>query len=353
MLERGARFAALLLTTAVTAAACAGGAGFRPASPVSVTARPASVTLEAVDVAGLTVVLPHGEARASGLTPRLRWHALEPGTGLARAFLAPPEAAPCTAGVEAELVEIDGQIRWDRAAGLDVDHAVVLGFPRDSRLEEAPLVLDLDVTDAAGRACVRVPLTGEGRRYTPPDPGVTLGAAIALTAPARSGSGVAFGIDILPARWVGPLLLSLRLGFSFDANHLSAGGGDVDSSAASSSPFPRYGEAHVVPQLAFLPWAGRQHALGIEAGYVFGAGSATAIKDSAGNVTTPGGDSTFSGPRLGLVLASIERPLLGAPLTPGTALTGVELSATRASVWSGEPARGAAYVLGLGLVGWW
>ena len=334
---RLALLAALLLATPW---ACGAGPPYVPLTPVQASARPAALTLASIGGRGLSVVLPkQGTAMTSGLTVRLRWHALAPGTGIARAFLVPPalDATPCTAGIAAELIEVDGQIRWDRPAGLGADHDVAIAFPADSRLGHVPLDLDVQIVDAAGTSCVTLPLTGEPQRYRASSPlaGTTAVGALSTVRAHRRTGGV---LDYALGRWVGPLRLTLRFGFSFGQSFKAIYPGTFDST---------FFDLHVAPEVALLPIVRGKLALGVSAAYVLGSGVS-----GAGTVSDPERDTDYSGPRLAVIIARVDRAPLGTTWHRPEHLVGLELSLLRASAWPGDPLRGATYVVGLGFIIW-
>ncbi len=319
---------------------------FGPVTPTKLVTPTAAFELIAVrEDGGLSVATPDGYARSAGPTVRLRWHAQEAGTGLARAFLVPPEAAPCTVGLLAELIDVDGQTRWDRPVGLGVDHDVTLSFPGAPQLAAGPLALDVEIAGARGTTCARLPLTEATRPLVARSKGV-LGGGFSVSAPLRARSSAAIRADALGGRWVGPVLVGLRVGVGVDPNRVSYGGGDGNSSS-SSSKAGRFAELHLAPQLTFLPYVRGTHALGLSLSFEVGG-----AVSGAGTAADPKRDDIFWGPRLGVILASVAPVPLGAPTRRTRVGRGFELALCRLNLTPGEPARGAAWLLSGGFTAW-
>ena len=332
---------ALVILALALLAGCFGPPPYHPATPASAAARPASMTLSSIDFLGVSAVLPSGGATTQGLVVRVRWHADEPGTGIARALLVPPEAPPCTTGAPAELIAIDGGTRWDRPAGLGVDHEIAFGFPGDALLARGPLVLDVEVAAPSGPACLRVPIGGATQRLLP-DGSVAGAFAISVFAPLglRAQSGV--GVDFAGGRWLGPVRLTLRFGLTLGGLSLTPG----DDTTSSGTQQTLYGDVHVAPELAILPIVRGRRALGVSGSYVFATGW------KSGTATQPEVDTDYSGPRVGLQLGNVTPAPFGAPRGRADGFGGLELWLLRATRWPGDPTSGAAYVLGLGMTLW-
>jgi hypothetical protein len=309
---------------------------------VTVATSTAALEVEVLDLgAGLIVSKPDGLESVGGTVVRVRWHAREDGTGIARAFLSPPAAAPCTAGLVARAIDVDGQTRWDRPVGLGREHVVAFGFPWDDRVTAEPLVLDVDVRGAGGPACVRLPLTGGGTRYVARSNFVA-GAAAGLEVGLRAHGGGALFFDGIVGRWAGPLRFTVRAGLGAGVGSRVASGDD-DSSLNSS---PKWVDLHLAPELSILPFVWGSRAIGITASYVV----ATATSGS-GTVADPERDTDFMGPRLAVVLAHVLPPPLGASAHRAADAVGLELSLLRASAWP-SGSGGVTYVLGLGVLFW-
>jgi hypothetical protein len=326
------------------AAALLAGCGheaYRPATPASVDAVVASLDLETIDRgSGPAIVLADGVLADGGLAVRVRWRANAEATAIARAFLVPPEAAPCTAGLEAAAIDVDGQTRWDRPVGLGRQHVVTMGFPYDERLLAGPLVVDVEVTGPLGTSCVRLPVTGGAQRFVARS-NIVWGAAAGAVAPLWKHGGAALVFDGVVGRWVGPLRLTVRAGLTVGTNTLNVGG---DDDAGGSTP--TFIDIHVAPELTVVPFVRRTFAVGLSASYVFGSGTY-----GDGTASDPYHDVDFSGPRLAIVLADVQLAPLGAPTHRPRDGLGLELSLLRANGWSVGPA-GPVYVFGVGGLLW-
>jgi hypothetical protein len=161
MSDRAPRRVVPLVAVVAALGACAGARLREPSTPTSISTASADVDLVSVSRGGgngIWVALPDKLGASVGVTVRVRWRARAAGTSIVWAFLAPPQAAPCTAGASLELLQIDGQTRWDRPAGLGAQHEIALSFPRDQHLESGALALDVAVAGARGPECVRVAL---------------------------------------------------------------------------------------------------------------------------------------------------------------------------------------------------
>jgi hypothetical protein len=326
----------------VVASACASSKAYVATPPVTVVARLADVELDSLSRGrGLEVLLPSRVAHSGGTTVRLRWRAREGGTGIARAFLVAPDARPCTAGIPAELIDSDGQTRWDRPVGLGREHLVTLSFPEEPRLVAGALVVDVEVSGAHGPECVRLPLAGEGRRYVPATSGV-VGLFFGSVIPLRAASTPTFKVEVSPGRWLGPLRLTLGLGIAFGTNRVNFDAGDSGTSGK-----PAFVMSHVAPELTFFPVVRGSLALGVSMACELAAGSS-----GAGTMTDPERDESYLAPRIGLILASSLVGPRGAPAHRPLAGVGVELFALRPTSWPGDVGRGPAYAVGLGFAAW-
>jgi hypothetical protein len=343
--ERGARMVSLasLALVALVVSACGMTHQFAPATPTKIVAPAAELELVALGDDGLLVALPDGYATSAGTAVRLRWHAREEGTGIARAFLVPPLAAPCTGGLRAELMAVDGQTRWDRPVGLGVDHDVTLSFPGDPRLEAGPLVLDVEIAGAHGTACARLPVTEAERPLVALSKGV-FGFGFSIAVPLRARSSAIVRVDALVGRWIGPVIVGLRLGVGLDPRRV-AYGGDGDNSSTSSPA--RFFELHVAPEVRFFPYVRGTRAVGLSLSFEVGGAVA-----GAGTATDPERDDTLWGARLGVIFAALKPTPLGAPAHRSRGGRGFELALARLNLTPGEPTRGAAWLLSAGFTAW-
>jgi hypothetical protein len=346
MTDRRRRLLWMPVAVAVVAGGCSFTESYRPKSPVAAHAPLADVEVDRLDRGeGLTVEVPKGRETTGGTTLRLRWRAREDGSGIARAVLASPEARPCTAGVSAQLIDVDGQTRWDRPVGLGRDHVVTLSFPEEPILMTGALVLDVEAARADGStACVRMPLTDGGRGFVTQSHAL-LGVRLGLQVPLRAGSTSAFSVELTPGRWLGPLRLTLGLGMAVGVSRLNTGDSDSNN---DSSTRPQFVMLHAAPEIAFFPLVRGPFAFGVEVACELAAGSS-----GAGTMKDPDRDESYVAPRVALLgVSSRLRP-------PGTSVhqllsgQGFELFALRATSWPGDTGRGAAYAVGLGAVTWW
>src|SRR5690349_5559886 len=123
MADRSAALAALVLALS----ACGTVREYIPQPPPVARIPAVEIEVESLETGpGPLIMLPHGSSFSEGMTVHLRWRASEDALGIAGALLAAPEAAPCTAGIDAEIMTVDGQVRWDRPLGLGRAHAVQL-----------------------------------------------------------------------------------------------------------------------------------------------------------------------------------------------------------------------------------
>jgi hypothetical protein len=344
--ERRARaVSAALALAAVVVSGCGMTHDFVPVTPTRVVAPAAELELRDVSESrGLMVTVPDGYATSHGTTVRLRWHAGEEGTGLARAFLVPPEAAPCTLGLLAELIDIDGQVRWDRPVGLGVAHDVTLSFPGAPRLAEGPLALDVEIAGARGTSCVRLPVS-EASRPLVPASRVVFGGGLSVAGPLRAHSGSFVQVDVLGGRWFGPVSVGLRLGLGFDSKIVIANGGN--DAGGAQSPDPRFVTLSLAPELKVFPFVRATRAIGIALSLELGD-----AMSGAGTAASPDRDDVYWGPRLGVVFASLEPVPLGAQTRRGRGGHGVEVALARFNLSPGEPSRGAAWLLSAGVTSW-
>jgi hypothetical protein len=338
-----------LALAAIVVGGCGMTHAFAPTTPAKASAATADLELVQVSEAGgLMVAVPAGRAPSAGPVVHLRWHAREEGTGIARAFLVPSEAEPCTAGLSAELIDVDGQTRWDRPVGLGVEHTVTISFPGDRRLATGPLALDVEVAGARGTSCVRLSVAGGDRRFVTRSK-LVLGGGLSVAAPLRADSTAVVRVDAVVGRWVGPVVVALRFGIGFDPRRLSYG---TSEDNASSGGKGRFGELHLGPELKIFPYVHetRDHdtrAIGLSLSFEVGA-----AVSGAGTAVDPEHDDTFWGPRLGVILASLEPVPLGAPTHRTRGGRGLELALSRLSLKPGEPTRGAAWLLSAGVTSW-
>lgn len=331
----------LLVTLALSLlAGCAGGpGGYRPATPVAIDAPAARLELEQLDGDSVCVGMPDGYQCSAGVTVGVRWRG--DGAGITRAFLVPPAAAPCTVGLEAELFQVDGQVRWERPLDLGREHAITFAFPAEPALTGGPLALDVKVARGEAKTCVRLALTGAGQRLVPRS-NLALGASVGLSHAVRSHSSVVLAFGAEAGRWLGPARLTLGLGLGFGSDHLMVSGGSSDDDSAK----PSFVMFTLTPQLMVFPLVRGGYALGLSAGVELAAGvSATGASDDLET------DESYWAPRLGVLLARRRVEPLGAPLHRFDG-NGLELFAQRASSWPRDAGLGAAYVLGIGWRVW-
>jgi len=326
---------ASLLAAALLAAGCHAGLHYRPDAPV-----PATVD----GIGNLELLEIQRDAVWTEL--RLRWQAV-PGVALTNALLAPPEAAPCTAGMTMTSLEVDGQQRWDRPIALGADHLLTIRFANDSRLASGPMMADLAVATGTTLRCARLVVAAPDRRLRPVAPllaeTIELSLAGSLRLPADDALTVAMGFGL----WIGPLRLTLGLGATVGSARVSVGGTTESSRSDLVVVF-------MAPEAAVFPLIRGRYAWGLSGSYLLGSGWLNA----KGQNGTESNDAVF-GPRLSLQLVWITPRPLGAPL--GGPLNGlaVALFLARQSVWAGQAERGGVYVGGIGFVttfsggDWW
>jgi hypothetical protein len=322
----------------VALAGCASAVDYVPKAPVVVWAPALDLEVEGLDEGpGLGVMVPEGLEHSHGLTVHVRWRASGDGAGIAQARLAAPQAAPCTAGIEAEVMGVDGQTRWERPLDLGRVHVVDLSFAGDDQLDAGPLVVDLELARAGGTTCVRLPLTGGGQQYaTASNLALGVSGGIGVSLRTHSSSEVRLGFEI--GRWVGPARLTLGLGLDFGVVHIVTSESPESDSGSSNLAF---GMLRLVPAVTFFPLVGRSYALGVSGGLELAAGGS-----GAGTMADPDKDEAYWGPRLGIIIGAIRPVPFGAP-RHRVGGVGAEIFLLRASSWPRDPGRGAAYVLGL------
>jgi hypothetical protein len=245
---------------------------------------------------------------------------------IAGATLSSMEAAPCTAGVGALGVELDGQKRWDRPIGLKGQHTVTLTFNAVTELLGEPgAVLDVQLAGAAADRCLRFPL-GVLDRNAPMNPSSPWAVGGVLRASFPAGSG--------PYQWLDD---ELRFSYWFSRAVVGAEAGWALTGCAQacgvtpSYQFPLWLLAEIVPLRV------RGFGLGVEVAYGLLPGSRMRP-----------GDPTLlmHGPRLALHFLEIT-PAVSSRRTQ-VAAKGVEVSLSYQRAWLGpvEP----MVIIGLGLV---
>ena len=214
MAADGAPFArpATVVAVALLIVGCSTGMHYRPDAPVPAT------------VLGIgNVELLEIERNQLWTEVRLRWQA-PPGVALTGAFLAPPEVAPCSAGVAMTRVVVDGRPQWDRPVALGADHLVTLRFGDDSRVAAEPMMADVAVMAGGAERCARFVVAAPGRRLhaVPPLRAETL--EMSLAGPLRLPSDAALTVAMGWGRWIGPLRLTVAAGAALGSARVPVGG---------------------------------------------------------------------------------------------------------------------------------